>query len=75
LSARFLGTAAAIRGAFDESSLDAPSARSLARESLGPEAFAAAYASGATATYDSAVAMARDFLSAGVISVPVIPEG
>jgi predicted ATPase/DNA-binding SARP family transcriptional activator len=63
-AARLLGAAHAVRGAFDESSLDAPPARSLARETLGQEAFAAAYESALTSRYESAVALAREFLSA-----------
>jgi len=62
LSARLLGTAAALRGAFDESSLDAPGARAAARAALGEEAFEAAYASIKTATYDSALTLARSLL-------------
>jgi hypothetical protein len=45
-AARLLGAAHAIRGAFDESSLDASPARAQAREALGQEAFAAAYEQG-----------------------------
>ena len=61
-AARLLGAAHAIRGAFDESSLDAPPARATAREVLGPQAFQAAYESTLTTTYKSAVALARDLL-------------
>jgi predicted ATPase len=64
-AARLLGAAHAIRGAFDESSLDAPPARAQARETLGPEAFSAAYESALTSTYESALALARELLPAG----------
>jgi predicted ATPase/DNA-binding SARP family transcriptional activator len=63
-AARILGAAHAIRGAFDESSLDAPAARAQAREALGEEAFATAYESALTSGYESALALAREFLSA-----------
>jgi hypothetical protein len=63
-AARLLGAAHAIRGAFDESSLDAPPARAKARETLSPEAFGAAYESALTSTYESAVALARELLPA-----------
>jgi tetratricopeptide (TPR) repeat protein len=56
-AARVLGAAHAIRGAFDESSLDAPSAREKARQALGPGAFAAAYESARTSTYEAALAL------------------
>jgi predicted ATPase/DNA-binding winged helix-turn-helix (wHTH) protein len=63
-SARLLGAAAALRGAFDESSLDAPFARAVARAALGEEAFQSAYAAGGTATYESALSLVRDLLPA-----------
>ena len=63
-AARLLGAAHAIRGAFDESSLDAPPARAKSRETLGPEAFDAAYESALTSTYESALALARELLPA-----------
>jgi predicted ATPase/DNA-binding winged helix-turn-helix (wHTH) protein len=63
-AARLLGAAHAIRGAFDESSLDAPPTRATARETLGPEAFDAAYGSALSSTYESALALARELLSA-----------
>jgi predicted ATPase/DNA-binding SARP family transcriptional activator len=46
LAATLLGAAHAVRGAFDESSLDAPAARAAARRALGGSAFDAAYARG-----------------------------
>jgi predicted ATPase len=64
-AARLLGAAHAIRGAFDESSLDAPPARAQARETLGPEAFSAAYESALTSSYESALALARELLPTG----------
>jgi predicted ATPase/DNA-binding SARP family transcriptional activator len=63
-AARLLGAAHAIRGAFDEASLDAPPARAAARETLGTEAFAAVYESALASTYESAVALARELLPA-----------
>jgi predicted ATPase/DNA-binding winged helix-turn-helix (wHTH) protein len=63
-AARLLGAAHAIRGAFDESSLDAPPARVKARETLGAKAFDAAYESALTSTYESALALARELLPA-----------
>jgi predicted ATPase len=63
-AARLLGAAHAVRGAFDESGLDGPPARAQARETLGPDAFQAAYESALASTYDSALALAGDLLSA-----------
>ena len=62
-AARLLGAAHAVRGAFDESSLDGPPARAQARQALGAEAFAAAYESARASTYDSALALARELLA------------
>jgi hypothetical protein len=62
-AARLLGAAHAIRGAFDESSLDAPPAREQARQALGSEAFAAVYESALSNTYESALALARAALA------------
>jgi predicted ATPase/DNA-binding SARP family transcriptional activator len=59
LAARLLGAAHAVRGAFDESSLDAPQARDAARDALGRAAFDAAYRSSADETYQSAIDLAR----------------
>ncbi|HVT68103.1 MAG TPA: hypothetical protein VHF26_10170, partial [Trebonia sp.] len=64
-AATLLGAAHAVRGAFDESSLDAPPARAAAVQALGSARFAAAYEAGRTHTYESAVALARAALSAG----------
>jgi hypothetical protein len=63
-AARLLGAAHAIRGAFDESSLDAPPARAQARAILGPAAFAAAYESALDCTYESALALVRELVPA-----------
>jgi hypothetical protein len=61
-AARLLGAAHAVRGAFDESSPDAPAARAAAGEALGPQAFAAAYDSARGVGYDDAVTLAREAL-------------
>jgi predicted ATPase/DNA-binding SARP family transcriptional activator len=63
-AARLLGAAHAVRGAFDESSLDAPPARAQATETLGQESFAAVYESALTNSYESALALAREVLAA-----------
>jgi len=63
-AARLLGAAHAVRGAFDESSLDAPPARAQAREALGTEAFQAVYESALASTYESALALAAGLLPA-----------
>ena len=63
-AARLLGAAHAIRGAFDEASLDGPPARAAARETLGTEAFAAVYESALASTYESALGLARELLPA-----------
>ena len=64
LAARLLGAAHAVRGAFDESSLDAPQARRAASDALGPAAFDAAYRSTAGSTYLGAIELARAALRA-----------
>jgi hypothetical protein len=63
IAARLLGAAHAVRGAFDESSLDAPAARNAARQTLGPVAFDAAYRSTADSTYQTALELAHAALS------------
>ena len=63
LAARLLGAAHAVRGAFDESSLDAPQARAAARQALGSAAFDAAYRSAADSTYQTALELAHAALS------------
>jgi predicted ATPase/DNA-binding SARP family transcriptional activator len=58
IAAKLLGAAHTVRGAFDESSLDAPAARAAAREVLGDAAFDAAYASGRVLPRDAALSLA-----------------
>jgi predicted ATPase/DNA-binding SARP family transcriptional activator len=62
-AARLLGAGHAIRGAFDESSLDAPAAREAARDALGAGAFGHAYESARELTYEAALDLARQALS------------
>jgi hypothetical protein len=62
LAARLLGAAHGVRGAFDESSPDAPQARAAARDTLGDAAFEAAYQSAAGLTYEASIALARETL-------------
>ena len=59
-AAVLLGAAHTIRGAFDHSSLDAPVARDGARETLGAQAFEAAYQRGRELGYAEALALAED---------------
>jgi hypothetical protein len=61
-AARLLGAAHTIRGAFDESSLDAPAAREAAGRRAGGDAFEAAYQRGRELSRDDAVALAQAFL-------------
>ncbi|HEY6497026.1 MAG TPA: BTAD domain-containing putative transcriptional regulator [Trebonia sp.] len=63
-AARLLGAAHGVRGAFDESSLDAPAVRAAAGETLGPPAFGAAYESALTSTYESALTLGRQLVPA-----------
>ena len=63
-AARLLGAAHAVRGAFDESSPDAPAARDAARAVLGPRAYLAAYASSRGLGYEQAAALGREALAA-----------
>jgi hypothetical protein len=63
-AAALLGAAHAIRGAFDESSLDAPQAREALRAALGPAQFRAAYESAHGVGYAPAIARAREALAA-----------
>jgi hypothetical protein len=64
-AAVLLGAAHKIRGAFDHSSLDAPPARDGARETLGAEAFEAAYQRGRELGYAEALALAEDWIQPG----------
>jgi predicted ATPase/DNA-binding SARP family transcriptional activator len=63
LAARLLGAAHAVRGAFDESSLDAPPAREQARATLGADAFQARYDAALASDYEQALALARELVS------------
>ena len=63
-AARLLGAAHAVRGAFDESSLDAPPARARARATLGADAFQARYEAALASDYEEALALARELVSA-----------
>jgi hypothetical protein len=65
-AARLLGAAHAVRGAFDQSSPDAPQARAAARAALGEAAFDAAYQSAAGLTYEESLELAR----AGLTTTP-----
>jgi hypothetical protein len=62
LAATLLGAAHAVRGAFDESSPDAPGVRVASREVLGDDAFDAAYQRGRGLGFEGAVALARGIL-------------
>jgi predicted ATPase/DNA-binding SARP family transcriptional activator len=62
LAARLLGAAHAVRGAFDESSPDAPGVRAACRDVLGDEGFDAAYQQGRDLGFEGAVALARQAL-------------
>jgi ATP/maltotriose-dependent transcriptional regulator MalT len=64
-AARLLGAAHAVRGAFDESSLDAPPARAQARATLGADAFQARYDAALASDYEAALALARELVSGG----------
>ena len=65
-AATLLGAAHAIRGCFDEGSLDAPAVRDAARARLGAEEFEAAYERGRGLPRDDVLALA-----AGAIANPV----
>jgi hypothetical protein len=58
LAATLLGGAHAIRGGFDEASLDAPAARAAALGLLGPAAFEAAYQHGRELEREDVLALA-----------------
>jgi predicted ATPase/DNA-binding SARP family transcriptional activator len=62
-AATLLGAAHAVRGAFDESSPDAPGARAAAREQLGEPAFDAAYQRGRGLGKEAALALVRTVLA------------
>lgn len=63
IAAKLLGASHTIRGAFDESGLDAPATRAAAREVLGDAAFDAAYASGRALPRAAALALAETRLA------------
>ncbi|HUN31025.1 MAG TPA: BTAD domain-containing putative transcriptional regulator [Trebonia sp.] len=75
LAARLLGAAHAVRGAFDESSPDAPALRAATREILGEQAFAAAYQGGLDLGFEAAVALARETLGLGPAPVDLDRDG
>jgi hypothetical protein len=56
--ATLLGAAHAVRGCFDEGSLDAPAVRDAARARLGADEFEAAYERGRGLPRDDALALA-----------------
>jgi len=59
-AAILLGAAHSLRGAFDQSSLDAPRARDTARRALGEAGFEAAYQRGRGLGHEEAFALAED---------------
>jgi tetratricopeptide (TPR) repeat protein len=63
LAATILGAAHAIRGAFDESSLDTPAVRAAARDLLGAAEFEAAYQRGRELAQKEAVKLAADVIT------------
>jgi predicted ATPase/DNA-binding SARP family transcriptional activator len=67
LAARLLGAAHTLRGAFDESSPDAPRVRAASREVLGDEGLDAAYQGGRDLGFEGAVALARETLGLGAV--------
>jgi predicted ATPase/DNA-binding SARP family transcriptional activator len=62
IAATLLGAAHSVRGAFDESSLDAPPARATTSRMLGGPAFGTAYRRGRELGYDDALALAGEVL-------------
>jgi hypothetical protein len=62
LAVTLLGAAHTIRGAFDESSPDAPAARQAAARRIGEGVLETAYQRGRELSRDDAVALAQDFL-------------
>ncbi|MBO0814201.1 MAG: hypothetical protein J2P30_03480, partial [Actinobacteria bacterium] len=61
-AAVLLGAAHSLRGAFDQSSLDAPEARDTARQALGEAEFETAYQRGRALGHEEAFALAEDFV-------------
>jgi predicted ATPase/DNA-binding SARP family transcriptional activator len=64
-AATLLGVAHSVRGAFDESSPDAPGVRAAARGQLGEHAFDAAYQQGRDLGNEAALALVRGALAPG----------
>jgi predicted ATPase/DNA-binding winged helix-turn-helix (wHTH) protein len=62
-AAILLGVARAVRGIFDESSLDAPAVRAGAREALGEGAYDEAYQHGCGLGYQEGITLARGFVA------------
>jgi hypothetical protein len=62
-AATLLGVAHSVRGAFDESSPDAPGVRAAARGQLGEHAFDAAYQQGRDLGNEAALALVRGALA------------
>jgi predicted ATPase/DNA-binding SARP family transcriptional activator len=74
-AATLLGVGHAIRGAFDEGSLDAPGARDAARGVLGQTEFDAAYERGRALGRDEALALAEGAVSGGAVSGGAVGGG
>ncbi len=68
MAATLLGVAHTIRGAFDESSLDAPGVRQAAREALGLPGFETAYQRGRDLSYADGLAFAAQVTGADLSS-------
>ena len=68
LATRMLGAAHMVRGAFDESSPDAPGVRAAARDVLGAEDYEAAYQGGLVLSFEGAVALARATLGLDAVA-------
>lgn len=71
LAARLLGAGHAIRGRFDEGSLDAPAVRDAARRVLGEPGFDAAYEQGHALTLDDAAAFAARVVEDHPVAPPL----
>ncbi len=63
LAASLLGAAHAVRGCFDEGSLDAPAARDALRASLGPNGFGVAYDRGRALPREDMLALAAEVVA------------
>jgi predicted ATPase/DNA-binding SARP family transcriptional activator len=62
-AAELLGAAHAVRGTFDESSLDAPPTREAAKAALGTQAYESAYQRGRRHTFQTASTLAAEQLA------------